>query len=357
MSASWVRARRSSGHGEHSGSLGTSPRGPSPTHPGTRSPRLALPRDPGGAGAGAWPRDPPLIGRSWRGRGAGGHSPAPGRWAQDASHEKPRGRRRRQQPEPEPGPPGEYSETSPRGEQPRSPAGEGEGGASSKKLLLPWGEERRVELQDGKQPGRPRPGAQPLYPAHGHRLRRRQRRRPGGFPGWRHAPVVTSKGPPESPGSVPSFPESSSPQPSPFPPSAEPQTGAPLIGRPQTSVHLAQPESPVSGQGRAAGGEPEPAQRPGPAELSEPIHGAPAPRISSPDAQSSSERRAQEDPYSVTLEPPQTPGDSGAGAAGGSSHLQEISGSPSSRARGPARCSQLPSRRWRIQGKKVNDRS
>ncbi|KAK7807995.1 hypothetical protein U0070_016385, partial [Myodes glareolus] len=123
-------------------------------------------------------------------------------------------------------------------------------------------------------------------------------------------------------------------------PSAEPQTGTPLIGRPQTSVHLAQPESPVSGQGRAAGGEPEPAQRPGPAELSEPTHGAPAPRISSPDAQSSSERRAQEDPYSVTLEPPQTPGDSGAGAAGGSSHLQEISGSPSSCTRGPARCSQ-----------------
>lgn len=97
----------------------------------------------------------------------------------------------------------------------------------------------------------------------------------------------------------------------------------------------------MSGQGRAAGREPEPAQRPGPAELSEPTHGAPAPRISSPDAQSSSERRAQEDPYSVTLEPPQTPGDSGAGAAGGSSHLQEISGSPSSCTRGPARCSQV----------------
>lgn len=96
----------------------------------------------------------------------------------------------------------------------------------------------------------------------------------------------------------------------------------------------------MSGQGRAAGGEPEPAQRPGPAEPSEPTHGAP--RTSSPGrTQPSSERCAQEDPYSVTLEPPQTPGDSGAGAAGGSPLLQELSGSPPSRARGPARCSQV----------------
>lgn len=99
----------------------------------------------------------------------------------------------------------------------------------------------------------------------------------------------------------------------------------------------------MSGQGKAAGGEPEPAQRPGSAEPSEPTNGSsPALRASSPcRAQPSSGRRAQEDPYAVTLEPPQTPGDSAAGAAGGSPHLQELPGSPPSRARGPSRCSQV----------------
>lgn len=98
----------------------------------------------------------------------------------------------------------------------------------------------------------------------------------------------------------------------------------------------------MSGQGRYAGGEPEPALRPGPAEPSEPTHGSPAPRASSPGrTQPSSGRQAQEDPYAVTLESPQTPEDSAAGEAGSSPHLQELPGSPPSRARGPARCSQV----------------
>lgn len=99
----------------------------------------------------------------------------------------------------------------------------------------------------------------------------------------------------------------------------------------------------MSGQGRATGGEPEPAQRPGPAEPSEPTHGSPAPRASSPGrAQSSSERRVQEGPCAVTLEPPQMPEDSPAGGATGDSpHLRELPGSPPSRAQGPARCSQV----------------
>lgn len=98
-----------------------SPR-PQPHAPGHAEQQIAAAQRAGRGGGGAEPRDPPLIGRSWRGAGGRGQSPALGRWAQDAARGRARGRRRRHHPHPERVRRGLRDLA--RGKQPRSPTGE-----------------------------------------------------------------------------------------------------------------------------------------------------------------------------------------------------------------------------------------